>query len=138
MEIRVCIDVVDLERAITFYTQGLGLRMGRRLGDGWAEMLGASSPIDLLAEKPDSAPLGAAHPQRRDYRRHWTPVHLDFVVGDVDAAAARVVAAGGKLEHAIHERKWGRMASMSDPFGHGLDLLEFRGRGYDEIVQKEE
>jgi len=29
---------------------------------------------------------------------------------------------------------WGRMASLADPFGHGIDLLEFRGRGYDEIL----
>jgi hypothetical protein len=27
------------------------------------------------------------------------------------------------------------MASMADPFGHGIDLLEFHGRGYDEILQ---
>jgi len=23
----------------------------------------------------------------------------------------------------------------TDPFGHGIDLLEFKGRGYDEILQ---
>ena len=132
LEIRVCIDVSDLERAIRFYTPGLGLRRGRRLDSDWAELLGATSAIDLLANPEGSAPLGQA--QRRDYGRHWTPVHLDFVVTGIDAAAARLMAMGALLERPIQDRRWGRMASLADPWGHGLDLLEFRGRGYDEML----
>jgi catechol 2,3-dioxygenase-like lactoylglutathione lyase family enzyme len=135
MDIRICIDVNDLERAIAFYTRGLGLRLGRRLDADWAELLGGSSPIDLLANATGTAPLGEAHPQRRDYNRHWTPVHLDFVVQDIDAVAQRLVELGATLERPISDRRWGRMASMADPFGHGIDLLEFKGRGYDEILQ---
>jgi catechol 2,3-dioxygenase-like lactoylglutathione lyase family enzyme len=134
MDIRICIDVPDLERAIAFYTDGLGLRLGRRLGDDWAELLGAGSTVDLLANEPGSAPLGEAHPQRRDYARHWTPVHLDFVVQDADAAAQRLVALGATLERPVQDRRWGRMACLADPFGHGIDLIEFRGRGYDELL----
>lgn len=135
MDLRICIDVDHLERGIDFYTQGFGLALGRRLGADWAELLGGSSPIDLLAHAQGSAPLGAARAQRRDYARHWTPVHLDFVVHGIDGAVQRLVALGATLERPIAERAWGRMASLADPFGHGLDLLEFRGRGYDEIVQ---
>ncbi|TFZ00477.1 VOC family protein [Ramlibacter henchirensis] len=135
MDIRICIDVPDLERAIGFYTAGLGLRAGRRLGSDWAELLGGGSVIDLLTNAPGTAPLGEAHPQRREYARHWTPVHLDFVVDDVDAVVQRLVSLGAKLEKPIQERRWGRMANLADPFGHGLDLLQFRGRGYDELLQ---
>jgi catechol 2,3-dioxygenase-like lactoylglutathione lyase family enzyme len=134
MEIRVCIDVDDMERAIAFYTQGLGLRLGRRLDNDWVELLGATSPLDLLRNAAGTPPLGDSHPQRRDYGRHWTPVHLDFVVTDIDAAAAHLVAHGARLEQPIQDRRWGRMASLADPFGHGLDLLEFKGRGYDELL----
>lgn len=134
MDIRICIDVDDLERAIAFYTRGLGLTLGRRLGGDWAEILGGSSPIDLLTSAAGTAPLGEGHAARRSYERHWTPVHLDFVVDDVQAAADRLVAAGAKLERPVQERKWGRMANLADPFGNGIDLLEFRGRGYDEIL----
>jgi len=45
---------------------------------------------------------------------------------------------GAMLERPIQDRKWGRMASLADPFGHGIDLLEFKGRGYDEILQPRE
>src|SRR5258708_28395519 len=31
---------------------------------------------------------------RRNYGRHWTPVHLDFVVEDLDAAVQRPHAQG--------------------------------------------
>ncbi len=134
MEIRICIDVDDLERGIAFYAQGLGLRTGRRLGDDWVELLGGGSAIDLLANAIGTAPLGESHPQRRDYGRHWTPVHLDFVVTEIEAVVQKLVSQGATLERPIQERKWGRMANLADPFGHGLDLLEFTGRGYDEML----
>jgi catechol 2,3-dioxygenase-like lactoylglutathione lyase family enzyme len=134
MEIRICIDVDDLERGIAFYTQGLGLRPGRRLGNDWIELLGAGTTIDLLANPADTAPLGESHPQRRNYERHWTPVHLDFVVTEIDTVVQKLVSRGATLERPIQERKWGRMANLADPFGHGLDLVEFKGRGYDELV----
>ena len=135
MDIRICIDVPDLERAIAFYTDGLGLRLGRRLDDDWAELLGAGSAVDLPTNEPGTAPLGESDPQRRDYARHWTPVHLDFVVDDVESALQRLLKLGATLERPVQERRWGRMANLADPFGHGIDLLEFRGRGYDEILQ---
>jgi predicted enzyme related to lactoylglutathione lyase len=136
MEIRICIDVDDLERAMAFYTQGLGLRVGRRLDDDWVELLGTASAIDLLAN-PDGTPaLGQGHPQRRSYARHWTPVHLDFAVADIESSAAKLVALGATLERPILERRWGRMANMADPFGHGFDLLQFKGRGYDELLAR--
>lgn len=135
MDIRICIDVDDIERGIAFYGQGLGLRVGRRLKSDWVELLGAGSAIDLLCEAAGSAPLGQAHAQRRDYARHWTPVHLDFVVDDAEAVAQRLVALGAVLERPIQQRRWGRMANLADPWGHGLDLLQFQGRGYDEMLQ---
>ena len=35
---------------------------------------------------------------RRDYARHWTPVHLDFEVEQVEQVAEQVVLAGGTME----------------------------------------
>lgn len=132
-QLRVCIDVDDLQKGIAFYTAALGLTPGRRLGHAWAELLGAQVPIDLLAEKAGTTPApGVGSP--RDYRRHWTPVHLDFPVPDLDAAVRRAQAAGATLEGGVREKKWGRLAVMADPFGNGFCFLELRGRGYDELI----
>jgi predicted enzyme related to lactoylglutathione lyase len=131
------IDVDDLEKAIAFYGNALGLRLGRRLAGSVAEMLGATSAIYLLA-KPAGSTVSVRIPQRRDYQRHWTPVHLDFVVADVDAAVQKAQAAGAQREGDLQTHAWGRIAHMADPFGNGLCLIEFIGRGYDEIVTSQE
>ena len=70
----------------------------------------------------------------RDYGRHWTPVHLDFAVDDLERAIARAEAAGARREGLITEHAYGRMQLLADPFGHGIDLLEFHRGGYDELV----
>jgi len=133
-ELLVNIDVDDLEKGIGFYVRALGLKPGRRLGAQAREMLGASSSIYLLENRGGTRPFAAAT-SSRDYRRHWTPVHLDFAVEDLDAGVARALSAGAKLEGEIEERAWGRLARMADPFGHGFCLLQFQGRGYDEILE---
>ena len=60
-------------------------------------------------------------------------MHLDFVVTDIDAAIERAVAAGAVLEQPISTQKWGKLALLADPFGHGFCFVQFLGRGYDEI-----
>jgi predicted enzyme related to lactoylglutathione lyase len=134
MRLLVNVDVGDLERAIEFYTAALGLRVERRLFDrSVAEMAGASSKIYLMA-KPAGSPTSLGTSSVRDYRRHWTPVHLDFEVDDVSAAVERAVTAGAKLEGQIQSFSWGRQATLSDPFGHGFCLLQFGSRGYDAVA----
>ena len=132
--LRVCIDVVDLDDGLAFYTRALGLTPGRRSGDEWVELLGAPSAIDLLAKPPGTAAFPTGTRALRAYERHWTPVHLDFVVEDLEVAVLRAVAAGAKLERDIEVKPWGRIAILADPFGHGFCLLEFKGRGYDEVA----
>ncbi len=133
LELRICIDVDDMARAISFYTDGLGLQLGRRLDSEWVELIGAGSAIDLLFNAAGTKPI-KGHPGLRSYQRHWTPVHLDFVVKDIDAVVARLLALGATLEAPVATRPYGRIAGLADPFGHGLDLLEFKGRGYDEML----
>ena len=127
------LDVDDVEQAVRFYTEGLQLHVGRRFDEGFVEVLGADAPIYLLSTPAGSKPFdGAVH--GREYSRHWTPVHLDFVVPELDAALTRALAAGAKLEGHPSEHAYGRLALLSDPFGHGFCLLELQGRGYDELL----
>jgi predicted enzyme related to lactoylglutathione lyase len=133
--LRVCIDVDDLDAGVAFYTRALGLTAGRRLGDEWVELVGAPCVIDLLAKPPGTTAAPTGTRALRAYDRHWTPVHLDVVVDDLDTAVRRAVDAGAKLELAAETKPWGRIAVLADPFGHGFCLLEFTGRGYDEVLQ---
>ena len=96
-EFLVNIDVGDPERGVDFYTRVFGLTIGRRFGGDGVELLGGPAPIYLLRKAAGSTAVPDA-PMLRDYARHWTPVHLDFVCDDVDAIVARALAAGATLE----------------------------------------
>jgi predicted enzyme related to lactoylglutathione lyase len=132
MKLLINIDVPDLDTAVGFYGKGLGLTLARKLFEGTvAEMTGTPSPIYLLQKDPGTqAARGSS--QKRHYQRHWTPMHMDFVVDDLDAALATALAAGAKLEGEVETFRWGRQAVMSDPFGNGLCMVQWLNRGYDE------
>ena len=127
------LDVDDLDKAVRFYSSVFGLRVGRRLGAVGLEMLGCSSPIYLL-ERSATA-VAETTLRARSYQRHWTPVHLDFVVDEIEPAVERAVVAGALQETPVQVFGWGKLALMADPFGHGFCFVQFVGRGYDEIVE---
>lgn len=131
MNLLLNIDVPDLPAAERFYGEAFGLRRGRRFGNDALEMLGAEAAIYLL-HKMAGTPVAEA--SMRDYTRHWSPLHCDVVVEDLDAALIRAVAAGAIQEGAVREPGWGRIVQLADPFGHGWCLVQFVGRGYDLIA----
>jgi lactoylglutathione lyase len=131
------VDVDDVEKGVAFYVEVFGLRVGRRLGGAAVELLGGPAPIYVLPQAEGTLPFkGATAP--RDYARHWTPVHLDFVVSDIAGALARAVKAGARHEGGIADLVWGKLAVLSDPWGHGFCLIEFKGEGYDAIADRVE
>jgi predicted enzyme related to lactoylglutathione lyase len=127
------IDVDDLARAERFYTEAFGLTLGRRLGPTIVELLGASVPIYLLEQESGTAAFAGAA-AARSYARHWSPVHLDFVVDALEPAVQRAVGLGARLESALDDQPYGRIARLADPFGHGFCLLEFNRLGYDALA----
>lgn len=131
MRLLLNIDVPDLAAAEAFYVAAFGLVPARRFGAAVLELAGAGVMVYLLRKSAGSLGAGDA---ARDYDRHWTPLHCDVVVDDVDAALARALAAGAVQEGVVREANWGRIVQIADPFGHGWCLLQFQGRGYDEIA----
>ena len=127
------IDVPDLAQGIRFYTEALGLRLGRRFADSFIELLGADAPIYLLEKKAGTS-IGPAGGDTRRYQRHWSPIHPDFVVEDIDAAIERAVAAGAVQEGRTGDAPYGRLAMFADPFGHGFCLIEFNAAGYHALL----
>ena len=127
------IDVPDIEAAAAFYTAAFGLRIGRRFDAEFVELLGAPVPFYLL-RKDAGTSIGPAGGDTRRYERHWSPIHPDFAVDDLEQATARAVAAGAVQEGRTCEAPYGRIAMFADPFGHGFCLIEFNERGYGALL----
>src|SRR5215475_10074969 len=109
------IDVDDLDRAVAFYTRLLGVQVGRRFGELGIELRGGSAPIYLLVKAAGTA-ASPSSADRRRYDRHWTPVHLDFAVPNLEQALATALAAGATQEGPTATQRWGKIARLADPF----------------------
>jgi len=128
MKVIINIDVPELAPAIEFYSAALGLTHSRSLDDDVAELSGASATLYLLRKLAGTRAVSAL-PVERQYERHWTPVHFDLVVPDVDAAAARAIAAGAMQETGHVDWRGSRCISFGDPFGHGFCFIQFERNG---------
>lgn len=129
MKILVNIDVPELGPAIDFYSEALSLTLSRIIDEDVAELTGASSTLYLLRKAAGSLPVKSLRDVRQ-YTRHWTPVHVDFVVDDIEEAAKQAVNAGALQESECIRWKGSKCISFSDPFGHGFCLIEFAGETY--------
>src|ERR1700730_2675440 len=114
MEFSICIDVDDVDRAVVFYGRGLGLTVVEQHPD-WAQVKLGDQTCWIM-----KAPAGAQGQISREYRRHWTPVHLDFAVEDIDAAIKHAIEAGDKLEGEIQHGAKGAKANKVNPSGNGV------------------
>ncbi len=109
--------VNDAAGAIEFYKQAFGateiMRLrgpGERIGH--AEIRIGNSTIMLADEFPD---FGAVSAQTMG----GSPIRIHLQVDDVDALAARAVAAGAKVVRPVQDQFYGeRSGQFSDPFGY--------------------
>ena len=130
------IDVPDVEAGIAFYTAAFDLEVGRRFDGGFVELLGAETRLYLLQKQPGTS-IGPAGGDARRYERHWTPIHPDFVVENINAATEKVLAAGAVQEGTTCEASYGQLAMFADPFGHGFCLIQFNSVGYGALLAAE-
>ena len=119
------VDVPDLDKGLAFYERVFGLKLLQRYGGaGVAELSGLGCRFFLLQKKAGTPGWPGGTP--RSYERHWTPVHLDLHVDDLEGSVARAVEAGAHIQSGIADHDWGRIAILSDPFGNGFCLLQYR------------
>ncbi len=104
-------------RAIEFYKTAFGATEVMRLdmpGDriGYAELRIGGATIMLSDESPQ---YNAISPETLG----GSPVKIHLSVPDVDAFAARAVAAGGRMVHPLQDQFYGeRSGQLADPFGY--------------------
>jgi len=128
------IDVPNLDAGVTFYTTGLGFELRRTLFQrSVAELMLGDAVVHLIEQNEGTKPFPAAS-KSRTFERHWTPVHVDFVVDDMTTAAKKAIEAGAVQSGEATTHSWGILTPLSDPFGHGICLLQFSPSGYDSVA----
>ena len=110
----VCAGAAD---AIEFYKKAFGAVEEGRLPGPNGKLMHAmirigDSAVMLVDEMPEWCALGPK-------ALKGSPVTIHLYVDDVDAFAARAVAAGAKITMPVADMFWGdRYGKLEDPFGH--------------------
>jgi catechol 2,3-dioxygenase-like lactoylglutathione lyase family enzyme len=126
--------VDDLDRALVFYRDGLGLDTSGVIGTEWAgddhNPAGATVVFDL-----EGGLMLALYPRTELARDADVPLGPrqsgEFSIGhavpsraDVDALLARAEAAGAELTGPPHDRPWGIYSGyFRDPDGHLWEII---------------
>lgn len=113
--------VEDLDRALSFYTDVLGLQLGHRSGD-YAQLKTGATRLAFYTREAMAKTLGFSLKPPSD----GTPgFEIGFKVEDLDAAFLEIVQKGARA--AVHPttRPWGqRTAYVRDPDGHLIELVQ--------------
>jgi catechol 2,3-dioxygenase-like lactoylglutathione lyase family enzyme len=104
--------VSDMDRAVAFYRDVLGLTLARSDGQNWAEFDagGHRFAIHAVAEGQPVSPGGA------------TAV---FRVESLDRAKSELMAQGIPMDHQGDVQGYARFASYRDPDGNTFQLIEY-------------
>ena len=113
--------VSDLDRALQFYTNILGLRLGHRSGD-YAQFDTGSTRLALYSRAAMEKTLGMdLEPPSGDA----PAFEIGFKVADVDAAFEELVRLGAGPVAPPTTRAWGqRTAYVRDPDGYLVELAQ--------------
>lgn len=117
--------VSDFERALRFWSEGLGLPVADKEiedGGGFARLefpqggpsLNLVGPVDAWDEEDYPAP--GSRPS----------VVFDVLATDFDATLARLVACGGVQDGSVENFNGLRVVTVIDPDGNAFDLVEIK------------
>ena len=117
--------VEDLDRALNFYVDVLGLRLGHRSGD-YAQLDTGATRLALYTRSAMAKTLGMS----LDPPATNAPgFEVGFKVTNVDAAFNELIARGAQPVVSPTDRFWGqRTAYVRDPDGHLIELAQDLGR----------
>ena len=122
ISVSVSVDVPNLADGVRFYASAFGFSKSSEPAPGVVVLRAGDTEICLLEKRPGSR-ASTCSEETRHYERHWTPVHLDVHVDDLEGAIAKALDAGATREQ-VFESPHGSVAFCSDPFGHGFCLIE--------------
>lgn len=121
IKLSISIDVTDLKKAEKFYIEALGCKKIRDQGSSMSVLATDNCDIYLQEKEAGTNPIPSSDIVR-NYKRHWTPVHIDFLADNINEIIDRIIQLGG-----VHEGgesgDWGSIAYCSDPFGNGFCVI---------------
>ena len=120
--VHLSIDVPNLESGLRFYGNVFGFREKARPFATMA-ILDANNLTVCMHEKATGTKSSPGGSDVRRYERHWTPVHIDVHVEDLDAALEKIRAEGGLVETEYRTEGPMPVAFCSDPFGNGFCVI---------------
>jgi catechol 2,3-dioxygenase-like lactoylglutathione lyase family enzyme len=101
----------DMERAVSFYGDVLGLALTRRSGKEWAEFDAGPVRLALHGTEEDPPPAGGT---------------VVFRVGDLEAARWALQQRGVAFDgHEAEVPGFARFATFHDPDGNPVQLIEY-------------
>ena len=103
----VWLPVTDMDRAVGFYRDSLGLEVAEREG-GWSEVTAGDLSIGLNSGESPAGDGGAV---------------IAFAVDDIDATTAQLRDRGVTFSGEVSEHPWGKIAPFKDPDGNDLQLF---------------
>ena len=117
--------VGDLAQSLDFYERGLGWPRNERIDyTNYVELLAPGGGSLGLFERDGFAELLGAEPANVPDER-VAPAYLYARVDDVEAAAVRLEAAGGRVLSPLAEHSWGETAAwFADPDGNVIAVAQ--------------
>ena len=100
----------DMDRAVAFYRDALGLSLSFQDGARWTQM--KAGDVNFSLASPDEAADGA------------TGAVVIFEVDDLDASAAAIEAGGGSVLATRDMGDHGRALTFRDPDGNLVQLFQ--------------
>jgi predicted enzyme related to lactoylglutathione lyase len=102
----VWLPVSEMDRAVGFYRDSLGLEVIEHDGD-WSEVTAGDQRIGLNGAESPGGDGGAV---------------IAFSVDDLDATVEKLKESGVEFSGEVSEHPWGRIAPFKDPDGNDLQV----------------
>jgi len=114
--------VLDVDRAIAFYTGVLGFELEQQMGGAFARV--ARGDLTLWLSGPTSSAARPMPDGRAPAPGGWNRLVLE--VEDIDGRVGALRAAGATFRNEVISGPGGRQIVVDDPDGNPIELFEAR------------